>query len=394
MNRSRTAVARVLTACALTFGFFGSFTTVPGARADGVSDQKQKIEQLAAELTNLNERIAILDEEYGAALDQKESLDTKIVAAQAELAVEQTQMDQLMGVMSDIAVQKFVGNNTHNLSPLFSSAAAYSSGEQKDALSNIAFDAGAASADDLQSLIRKVNKDTKALQVQQQQANDLIATLDQQRQQGAQLIDEYTKKAADAKAKYGELVQQEADRQATAAAERAAATSNPATLTGGNNGGGNNGGGNNNNDGGTPPPRGGGNGGDTNSGGSTPSLPVPPPSGKAGAAVSAAYSQIGVPYVAFEASPSRGFDCSGLTSWAWAQAGVYMPHQSGRQYASFPHVSKDQAQPGDLVFFYNPIHHVGMYVGGGMMIDAPHTGATVRLVAVKWGGVVGVARPS
>ncbi len=388
MNRSRTAVARVLTASALTFGLFGSFATVPGARADGVSDQKQKIEQLAAELTNLNERIAILDEEYGAALDQKEQLDTKIVAAQAELAVEQAQMDKLIGVMSDIAVQKFVGNNTHNLSPLFSSAAAYSSGEQKDALSSIAFDAGAASADDLQSLIRKVNKDTKALQVQQQQADELIATLAQQREQGAQLIEEYTKKSAEAKAKYGELVQQEADRQAAAAAERAAATANPSTLTGGNNGGGNN----NNDSGGTRPPRGGG-GGDTNSGGGTPSLPVPPPSGKAGTAVSAAYSQIGVPYVAFEASPSRGFDCSGLTSWAWAQAGVYMPHQSRAQYASFPHVSKDQAQPGDLVFFYNPIHHVGMYVGGGMMIDAPHTGATVRLVAVKWGGVVGVARP-
>jgi cell wall-associated NlpC family hydrolase len=109
--------------------------------------------------------------------------------------------------------------------------------------------------------------------------------------------------------------------------------------------------------------------------------------------VSAAYSQLGVPYVAFEASPSRGFDCSGLTSWAWAQAGVYMPHQSGQQYRSFPHVSRDQAEPGDLVFFYNPIHHVGMYVGGGMMIDAPHTGAVVRLVAVKWGSVVGLARP-
>lgn len=392
MNRSRSAVARVLTASALTFGLFGSFATVPGASADGVSDQKQQVEQLAAELTNLNERIAVLDEEYGAALDEKEQLDTKITAAQAQLAVEQAQMDELLGVMSDIAVQKFVGNNTHNLSPLFSSAAAYSSGEQKDALSNIAFDAGAANADDLQSLIRKVNKDTKALQVQQQRADTLIATLDQQRKQGEQLIQEYTKKAAEAKAKYGELVQQEADRQAAAAAARAAATANPATLTGGNGGG--NGGGNDNNTP-TPPRGGGGNGGGNNGGGSndTPSLPVPPPSGKAGIAVSAAYSQIGVPYVAFEASPSRGFDCSGLTSWAWAQAGVYMPHQSRQQYASFPHVSKDQAQPGDLVFFYSPIHHVGMYVGGGMMIDAPHTGATVRLVAVKWGSVVGVARP-
>ena len=390
MNRSRTAVARVITAATLTFGLFASFTSVPGASADGVSDQKQKVEQLAAELTNLNERIAILDEEYGAALDEKEQLDTKIVAAQAELAVEQAQMDELLGVMSDIAVQKFVGNNTHNLSPLFSSAAAYSSGEQKDALSNIAFDAGAASADDLQSLIRKVNKDTKALQAQQQQADALIATLDQQRQQGAQLIEEYTRKAADAKAKYGELVQQAADRQAEAAAARAATTATPSALIGGGNGGGND-----SNDAPTPP-RGGGGGGNNgggNNGGGTPSLPVPPPSGKAGMAVSAAYGQIGVPYVAFEASPSRGFDCSGLTSWAWAQAGVYMPHQSRQQYASFPHVSKDQAQPGDLVFFYSPIHHVGMYVGGGMMIDAPHTGATVRLVAVKWGSVVGVARP-
>ncbi|MFM2077630.1 MAG: hypothetical protein RJA49_1520 [Actinomycetota bacterium] len=399
MNRSRAAVARAITATALVFGLFSSFGVVPGARADGVSDQKQKIEQLAAELTNLNERIAVLDEEYGAALDQKAALDTQIVAAQAELAVEQKKMDQLQGVMSDIAVQKFVGNNTHNLSPLFSSAAAYSSGEQKDALSNIAFDAGAGNADDLQSLIRKVNKDTKALQAQQQQAADLITTLDGQRQQGAQLIAEYTQKAADAKAKYGELVQQEADRQAAAAAERAAATATAASLTGdsgSSNGGGSStvkaprgsGGSTSGNNGGNS-----GGGGSSSSGGGQPSLPVPPPSGKAGIAVSAAHSMLGVPYVAFEASPSRGFDCSGLTSWAWAQAGVYMPHQSRAQYATFPHVGKDQAQPGDLVFFYNPIHHVGIYVGGGMMIDAPHTGATVRLVAVKWGSVVGVARP-
>jgi cell wall-associated NlpC family hydrolase len=63
------------------------------------------------------------------------------------------------------------------------------------------------------------------------------------------------------------------------------------------------------------------------------------------------------------------------------------------QYASNPHVPKDQAQPGDLVFFYSPISHVGMYIGGGMMIDAPHTGALVRLVPVRWNRVVGVARP-
>ena len=70
-----------------------------------------------------------------------------------------------------------------------------------------------------------------------------------------------------------------------------------------------------------------------------------------------------------------------------------MPHQSGQQYASNPHVSQDQVEPGDLVFFYSPIHHVGIYVGDGMMIDAPHTGAFVRLKAVNWSTVVGISRP-
>jgi len=398
--RSITALAMVLSLVA----------SVPGAaRADSAADQKKKVEQLAAELTNLNERIAVLDEHYGAALDKKTEIDAKIAASQAQLAEQQAQLDQLQGTLTDIAVSRFVGNNTHDLSALFASAQVYSQAEQINALSSIAYDTGAGNADELQSLIRKVDNLNAVLQSQQRDATDLINSLDQSRTEGERLIAEYTKKEADAKAKYGQLVQEEADRLAEARAAAAAAGAQQNVGIVGDNGGGNNG---NDNGGTTPaPPRGGGNGGNNggnngggnngggNGGGSTPApkpkpqLPVPPPSGRAGTAVSAAYSQLGVPYVAFEASPSRGFDCSGLTSWAWAQAGVYMPHQSGQQYRSFPHVSRDQAEPGDLVFFYNPIHHVGMYVGGGMMIDAPHTGAVVRLVAVKWGSVVGLARP-
>lgn len=392
--RSITALVMVLSLVA----------SVPGAaRADSAADQKKKVEQLAAELTNLNERIAVLDEHYGAALDKKTEIDAKIAASQAQLAEQQAQLDQLQGTLTDIAVSRFVGNNTHDLSALFASAQVYSQAEQINALSSIAYDTGAGNADELQSLIRKVDNLNAVLQSQQKDATDLINSLDQSRTEGERLIAEYTKKEADAKAKYGQLVQEEADRLAEARAAAAAAGAQQNVGIVGDNGGGNNG---NDNGGTTPaPPRGGGNngggnnGGGNNGGGSTPApkpkpqLPVPPPSGRAGTAVSAAYSQLGVPYVAFEASPSRGFDCSGLTSWAWAQAGVYMPHQSGQQYRSFPHVSRDQAEPGDLVFFYNPIHHVGMYVGGGMMIDAPHTGAVVRLVAVKWGSVVGLARP-
>ena len=109
--------------------------------------------------------------------------------------------------------------------------------------------------------------------------------------------------------------------------------------------------------------------------------------------MTAALSQVGVPYQYAMSSPGVGFDCSGLTSWAWAQAGKSIPHQSAQQYASLPHVAQADIQPGDLIFYYSPISHVSMYVGGGQYVDAPNTGQTVRTGSVNWGSVVGIARP-
>jgi cell wall-associated NlpC family hydrolase len=120
---------------------------------------------------------------------------------------------------------------------------------------------------------------------------------------------------------------------------------------------------------------------------------VPAPASTAGIAASAAQGQLGVPYKFAASSPGVAFDCSGLTKYAWGKAGVYLPHQSAAQYASTPHVPKDQAQPGDLIFYYSPIGHVALYLGGGMMIHAPATGDVVKIVAVNWGKVVGVSRP-
>jgi peptidoglycan DL-endopeptidase CwlO len=126
----------------------------------------------------------------------------------------------------------------------------------------------------------------------------------------------------------------------------------------------------------------------------TPDPPPPPPSGGAAAAVAAAYSVIGTPYQWGGADPETGFDCSGLTMWSWAQAGVSLPHSSAAQYAVLPHVSRTQLQPGDLVFFYSPISHVGMYVGGGMMIHSPHTGGFVEKVSFdSYPDFVGAGRP-
>jgi len=129
---------------------------------------------------------------------------------------------------------------------------------------------------------------------------------------------------------------------------------------------------------------------DTNIGPPDPNVPAP--SGGAAAAIAAAKAQLGKPYRYAAVGPDS-FDCSGLTMFAWRAAGVSLPHSSSAQYASLPHVSPSAAAPGDLFFFGSPIHHVGMYLGGGMMIEAPHTGAVVRIRPAFRGDLVGAARP-
>ena len=122
----------------------------------------------------------------------------------------------------------------------------------------------------------------------------------------------------------------------------------------------------------------------------------PPASSRASYAVSVAMDQQGDEYQWGAAGPDE-FDCSGLTMYAWGKAGVSLPHSSASQYASLPHVSRDELQPGDLVFFYNPIHHVGMYIGGGMMVHAFSEGSPVGTDSVfggYYGSVyTGAARP-
>ncbi|TMK50118.1 MAG: hypothetical protein E6G66_07955 [Actinobacteria bacterium] len=134
--------------------------------------------------------------------------------------------------------------------------------------------------------------------------------------------------------------------------------------------------------------------GPSGSSGSSPSdaLPSVPSSDQAAVAVRAAMAQIGKPYVWAGSGPGS-FDCSGLTMSSWRQAGVVMAHSAADQYASFKHVSVDQLQPGDLVFFGHPIHHVGMYVGGGMMVHAPETGELVQVSPMSRGDLAGAARP-
>jgi cell wall-associated NlpC family hydrolase len=120
-------------------------------------------------------------------------------------------------------------------------------------------------------------------------------------------------------------------------------------------------------------------------------------------AVAAAESQLGVPYQWGGETPGQGFDCSGLTQWAWGRAGVSIPRTTQVQWAVLPHVSLSALQPGDLLFYYNldgdsSVDHVVMFVGSGVygpdtIIQAPFTGSTVSYSPVYYGGLIGAARP-
>lgn len=126
-------------------------------------------------------------------------------------------------------------------------------------------------------------------------------------------------------------------------------------------------------------------------------LPPPPPNASAAQiAIGAADSVQGAPYVWGTAGPDT-FDCSGLTSWAYAQAGVYLPHSSASQ-STYPEVPYSSAQPGDLLFFYSPVSHVALYIGNGEMIHARHPGpgGEVQKQSVAGYGtpVVKVTRPT
>ncbi|MGZ4673594.1 MAG: NlpC/P60 family protein, partial [Ilumatobacteraceae bacterium] len=367
-----------------------------------------KVNQIADQLDNLDSRLTQLDEEYGAAQDRKAALDQEIAQSQARIAQQQARLNEIAGVLGTIAVDKYVTGSALELSPLFSNAAAYTAAEQKNSFSRLALDSGAGSTDEMLALAEDLAKEQASLARKQKQVADLVTSLNSKLAEGQALQTEYQQKLASANAELGAAIEQERVRRAevAAAAERArqqqaadaaaaaAASQKSAAQAATPRGGGtasSSGGGRANPAPTTAPAAGG--GGSSDPSPPSPPNPAPPVSSQAGVAVAAAQSQLGVAYRFAAESPGVAFDCSGLTKYAWGQAGVSLPHQSRQQYASIPHISQGEIQPGDLLFYGVPIGHVGIYVGGDAMIDAPSPGKVVRMVGVNWATVVGIGRP-
>ncbi|MGW5667051.1 C40 family peptidase [Micromonospora sp. NPDC003776] len=124
-------------------------------------------------------------------------------------------------------------------------------------------------------------------------------------------------------------------------------------------------------------------------GGQCPAVAI---TGSGGVAAKTACKQIGKPYVWAADGPDT-FDCSGLTQYAWAAAGVHLAHFTGDQWTSGVAVSKANLRTGDLVFFYSDHHHVGIYVGNGLIVHAPHTGDVVRMAQLANMPYSGARRP-
>ena len=304
----------------------------------------------------------------------------------------------MRGDLSKVAVDAFVNSGSGGLSPVFQDAEAYRESKQAEQYSKVALSVGAASTDDLDEVVSELTAEQNDLEVEARaRPSSSPSRRPPPRSRPSRRRREYQERRQDAEAKLGQLIaeeeqrraeeayrkmlaEQEAAQQAEQAAQeqqqrggrratrassrsarrrRRASRRHPDTELRAR-----------------PATR-------------RPADPDPPrpirrrrrsrrratgPSSLAGIAINAAKSQLGVPYRYAAAEPGVAFDCSGLTMWSWGRAGVGLPHQSAEQYAVTPHVSTSSAAPGDLLFYYSPISHVGIYLGGGQLIHAPNSG--------------------
>lgn len=341
--------------------------------AQSVDDQRREVERIVDELERLHERSDILAEDYAVAMDDQRRLNGDIEIARARVAERQNDLSRLQGDLGTVAVRAFTRSGTDVLGPLLSNAAAYADDLTRDSYSRVALRVGAGTVDDLGAAIR-------SLELEQQELNRLLGESEELADRLDGMIDEvqestaaYESARADAERKLGRLIEEEERARSQAAFERlqrelaaGQAAGSDAGFSGA---------------------------AAEDSQSASFAANYPAPSGMAGVAIQAALSQLGVPYRYATASPGVSFDCSGLTYYAWAQAGVSLPRNSRMQANSVPRVPIAAAQPGDLLFYYSPISHVGIYLGNGQLVHAPNSSTHVKVSNVNWSKVVVVGRP-
>lgn len=350
------------------------------ASADPIADKRAEASRLARQLDQMGERLSVLDEAYNRARLQLSTAQTRVATAKAKAAATQTRYDQAVRQARQRAVAAYVDGGSLSKAVLLPAAK-----DVRDLTVRREY-LRAAAGDDRRVLdeLKAAREDLDAqranLDSQTAAAKAAAAKVKSNRDQAAAALANQQRLLAQAQGDLSRLVAAEEARQAAAAAEKARAaiaariareSAAPRAVPG-----------RASRSAPLPP---------ADSGAPDPAS-APPPSGGAGAAVAFARQQLGKPYEWGAAGPDS-YDCSGLTMAAWRQGGVSLPHSSSAQYSSTTHVSMSDLQPGDLLFYGSDIHHVGIYVGGGQMIEAPHSGTVVRYASIYRSDLVGAGRP-
>jgi cell wall-associated NlpC family hydrolase len=349
-------VVRLSTAAVLALSVIGA-----GIVDSAAAPSKADVQAAKAKLTQLQRNLDVMVEQYDQALTQLQNTRDRLAEIRRAKAQADAEAARAVGELSQRAVAAYTGMGSQLEAILgastfteFSDRVQYM-GAVAQSDEDLATEADAASA----RAAYEAGELQKTLAKEQQQKQSLHSKIEQLRRATAQQETLYESIHRDYEAAV--RAQQRAERLAEIQAQQ--------NLEGT---------------------------GGSSSGGSYNSPPAPPPNSSAAqVAIYYARSVIGTQYVWGAADPAVGFDCSGLTMWAWSHAGVSLPHSSAAQYAVLPHVSRDELAPGDLVFFYTPISHVGLYIGGGQMIDASHPGpgGEVAIRSVSSDTFVGAGRP-
>jgi cell wall-associated NlpC family hydrolase len=382
-------------------------TTLPGPAPNQaqINATKSKVAQIEATLAQEVQQTSILDDRYNTAVQNLQDAQKALQGIDANLARTRAQIKaDRKRLANDVITSYIYGTSDSRFSSFFSQAASMS--EARDEYTNEIVGNLSAARTTLQS-------SEAQLQGQEQQRQADAAKAQAEAAQAKSLAAANQQEAAAARATLsqvqGQLAQQvaqaavlEAQQQAAAAAraasaaqaQKATAAAAAAAAVAGAVGGAS---GNAAATAAANQASGGGSGavgpvGGTGSGTS-----------QQMAAVHAAVSQLGVPYVFGGESQGVGFDCSGLVQWAWGQAGVSIPRTTETQWPALRHVSLSALEPGDLLFYYNldgdsQVDHVVMYTGSGpygtdTVIQAPFTGSTVSYSPIFTGGLIGAGRP-
>lgn len=356
--------------------------TAAPAQADEIEDKKAEAARIAEQVEAEGLKVSMLAERLNQARLKADEVQAAVVKTQAEVARTDAAVAEARQTLKGYVVQSYIrGGRMSQLQLLLGGTGeaadlAVRTGYMKSLTAN-----ERAAIDALSEAREEAEAKRHALESAQEDARGALAAVDAERRAAADAEGQAKATLSKVQGELASLVAAEEARRAEAAARRAQAelaerrareeaarratttttrraTTNPTAA---------------------PAPS------DPDPG------PAPAPSAGAQAAVDEAKRQIGKPYE-YGADGPDSFDCSGLTQWAWKAGGKSLPHSSTAQYDVTRRVSLADIQPGDLVFYGSPIHHVGIYVGNGQMVEASQTGTPVRYASIYRKDMVGVGR--